>query len=166
MQDLLLLFFSLCVRLCLPQPKNERKKRNRQKPLRCYHFIILHLLPIKGSSMRPLSSQHGGLYSRQRIQLEELADDSSIRSPYIGIIAVRSQSQESKTNGAPDKEPAGAEAVHLSCRRRISRVSHNPVGSLSGLLPASDPFPSLLLHNKCLDLISDLLPFLIPFSVL
>lgn len=65
--------------------------------------------------MRSLSSQHSGLYSRQRIQLEELANDTSAGSPYVGIIAVRTQSEEGKTNGASDKESPGAEAVHLPC---------------------------------------------------
>lgn len=98
-------------------------------------FVVclpFHSISFVGSSMRPLSSQHCGLYSRQRIQLEELANDTSAGPPYVGFVAVRSQSEESETNGAPDKEPSGAEAVHLPCRRRIPRVS--------SFNPLADPF--------------------------
>lgn len=73
--------------------------------------------------MRSLSSQHCCLYSRQRIQLEELADDTSAGSPYVWFAAVRAQSQESETNGTPDQEPSGSEAVHMSCGRRVPWVS-------------------------------------------
>lgn len=82
-----------------------------------------HFVWIAGSSMRSLPSQHRGLYSRQRIQLEELADDTSAGSPYFGPVAVWAQSQEGKTNGAPDKKPTSVETVRLPRWRRVSRVS-------------------------------------------
>jgi hypothetical protein len=53
-------------------------------------LLLLPLRAIKGSSVRPLSSQHRGLYSRQRIQLEELAHDTSTGPAHLGPVAVRS----------------------------------------------------------------------------
>jgi hypothetical protein len=69
--------------------------------------------------MRSLSSQHSGLYSRQRIQLEELENDTSAGSPYVGIAAVWPQSEESETNGTSDQKSTGAEAVRLPCGGRV-----------------------------------------------
>lgn len=66
--------------------------------------------PLAGSSLRPLPPQHGGLYSRQRIQLEELADDPPARSADVGTAAVRPQPEEGASDGAPDPPPASAEA--------------------------------------------------------
>lgn len=78
---------------------------------------------IIGSSVRSLSSQHSGLYPRQRVQSEELADNTQTRSVNIGLVAVRAQSQEGATDGTSDQESTGAEAIHLPGRRRIPRVS-------------------------------------------
>lgn len=128
-------FFTFMQKICALEffKLKQRDHEWYKKSFLSFFFIIqrfvflsfsLHheYFSLKGSSLRSLPSQHCGLYSRQRIQLKELANNSSARSLNFRTTFIRPKSEESKTNGASNTKSPGAETVHLPCWRRISRV--------------------------------------------
>lgn len=112
--------------------------------------LFFKICASKGSSLRSLPSQHCGLYPRQRIQLEELAYNTSTRSPYFRTASVWSKSKKSKTDGAPDTKPSSAETVHLPCWRRISEVRRIDNGNRRENIFALNHFIELLDFLKLL----------------